>query len=121
MESQMGVMEGLSQGLVGYGLTIVVALTAACMIWVIVRALEALQKQPEAPSAPAAVSVAVTPQPTIEDETPRHVAAIAAAVYTAVGAHRLVYVGEAATGRSWTATGRTLHQTSHMPKRMPQG
>ena len=121
MEStaEMGVMAGLTQGLMGYLLTIVVAFGAACLIWVIVMLLESMKKKQEA--APKPVTVAVAPEPVKVDETAQHVAAIAAAVYAAVGAARLVYIGEAQPGSAWTTTGRTLHQTSHMPKRAPKG
>ena len=119
---EFGVGEALSQALIGYGLTITVALLTACVIWGVVTTLESMQKKRKAAAvpAPAAVSVSVEPQPEPEDDTARHVAAIAAAVYTAIGAHRLVYIGEARPGAAWASTGRVLHQTSHLPKRSPQ-
>ena len=121
--SEFGVSEAVVQGLIGYGLTITVALLTACVIWGVVTALESMQKKKKAAAVevPTAVSVSVEPEPEPEDDTARHVAAIAAAVYTAIGAHRLVYIGEARTGATWASTGRVLHQTSHMPKRSPQG
>jgi uncharacterized BrkB/YihY/UPF0761 family membrane protein len=111
-------LDGLVVGLIGYGLTIVVALAAAGFIWLVVAVLERMKKKPQA--APAVVSVAVVPEATAQDETARHVAAIAAAVYAALGAHRLVYIGEAAGQPAWRTTGRVLHHSSHMPKRSPQ-
>jgi hypothetical protein len=43
------------------------------------------------------------------------VAAISAAVYAVIGAHRIVYLAEARRGSSWTAELRTQHHTSHTP------
>jgi len=119
--SEFGVPEAVVQGLMGYGLTITVALLTACVIWGVVTALESMQKKKDAVvEAPTAVAVSVEPEPKPEDDTARHVAAIAAAVYTAIGAYRLVYIGEARTGAAWASTGRVLHQTSRMPKRSQQ-
>ncbi|MCW5698328.1 MAG: hypothetical protein KIT00_00625 [Rhodospirillales bacterium] len=107
-----------------YALTIVVSLAAAVLIWAVVQVLEAMQakiKAKAAAAAPAAaVSVAVAAQPEPVDETAKHVAAIAAAVYTAIGAHRLIYIGEVDQGVGWKTTGRAIHQTARMIKRSPQ-
>jgi hypothetical protein len=46
---------------------------------------------------------------------PAIVAAISAAVYTAIGAHRIVYLAEARRGSSWTTEMRAQHHTSHAP------
>jgi len=116
----IGVMDGLVQALMGYGLTIVVAMAAAGLIWLIVFTLESLHKKKQVAAAPTAVQVAVAPEPEKVDETARHVAAVAAAVYATLGAARLVYIGEGAHSPAWTSTGRTIHQTSHMPKRAPK-
>jgi hypothetical protein len=116
----IGVMDGLVQALMGYGLTIVVAMAAAGVIWLIVFTLETLQKKKQVAAAPTAVQVAVAPEPEKVDETARHVAAVAAAVYATLGAARLVYIGEGAHSPAWTSTGRTIHQTSYMPKRAPK-
>lgn len=119
---EVGVGEGLVTALIGYGLTIVVAFAAAGFIWAIVVLLERMQKRaPAQVAAPSAVSVAVAPdtEQQKEDDMARHAAAIAAAVYATIGAHRLVYVGEAASQPGWRTTGRVLHQSSHLPKRSP--
>lgn len=116
----IGVMDGLVQALMGYGLTIVVAMAAAGLIWLIVYTLEAVQKKKQAAAPPTSVSVAVAPEPEKVDETAGHVAAVAAAVYATLGAARLVYIGEGVHSPAWTSTGRTIHQTSHMPKRAPK-
>lgn len=113
------VLDSLVTAAWGYGLTILVALAAAGLIWAIVVALEAFQKRQEKTAEPAAVSIAVEPEPEAVDETARHVAAIAAAVYATIGAVRLVHIGEAAPSPTWKAAGRTIHQTSHLPRRSP--
>ena len=43
------------------------------------------------------------------------VAAISAAVYTVIGAHRIVYLAETRRGSSWTTEMRAQHHTSHAP------
>jgi hypothetical protein len=116
----IGVMDGLVQAAVAYGLTIAVAMAAAGLIWLIVMTLEAMKKKEKAATAPTSVQIAVAPEPEQVDETARHVAAVAAAVYATLGAARLVYIGEGAHSPAWTSTGRTIHQTSHMPKRAPK-
>lgn len=115
--TEFSVLDSLVVALVGYGLTIVVALAAAGFIWLVVRVLERLQKK--AKPAPAAVSIAVVAEPEPQDDTAQHVAAIAAAIYATIGAHRLVYIGEAGSQPTWRTTGRVLHHSSHMPKRSP--
>lgn len=117
---ELGVNDAFWTAAIGYGLTIVVALIAACLIRAIVVILEKMQKKRTAAAAPTAVNVAVAPEPEKLDETAQHVAAVAAAVYATLGAARLVYIGEAPGRSAWTTAGRTIHQTSHMPKRRPE-
>lgn len=123
-EQVFTVMDGLTTGLIGYGLMIVVALASAVLIRVIVMSLQGMQKAQAAKAAaaapPAPVSVAVAPPESAAEENARHAAVIAAAVYTMVGAHRLVYVGEAGLSPTWRTTGRAIHQTSRISKRAPQ-
>jgi hypothetical protein len=103
-----------------YFLTIVVALLSAVLIQGIVMILAGAKKsKTKAVAAATPVQVSVAPEKTLEDPT-AHVAAITAAIYAVVGAHRLVYIGEARPAYGWTTTGRTLHQLSHAPKRAPQ-
>ena len=115
------VSESISQAFFGYGLTIVVAILTAGMIWLVVRILDHLHHRREAAAEAvkevSPVQVSVAPEQPQVDETAHHVAAVAAAVYTVLGAHRLVYVGDAARTQSWSATGRTIHHFSHSPKR----
>jgi hypothetical protein len=104
-----------------YGMTIVVAMVAAVLIQGIVMALEGAKKtRAKRLEAATPVQVAVAPEPSELDDATAHVAAITAAIYTVVGAHRLIYIGEARPSYGWTTTGRALHQTSHSPKRAPQ-
>jgi len=106
----------IGKSLFAFVLMAVVAIGVAYLIRGIVIALDRLQHLTQSPS-PAPVQVQVAEAPSPDDETVRHVAAIAAAVYTVIGAHRLVYIGEAQTGTSWRATGRTIHHISHALKR----
>ena len=115
------VSDSTSLAVFAYGLTIVVAVLTAGMIWAVVRILDHLHHRREAAvkaaSAIAPVKVSVAPEQSAVDETAHHVAAVAAAVYAILGAHRLVYVGDAARAHTWSATGRTMHHFSHSPKR----
>ena len=97
-----------------YLLMAVVAMLTAVMVQGIVIALERMQHRRRAGVAPTPVSISVAPA---VDETLAHVAAVAAAVYAVLGAHRLVHIGEAMRGPAWTATGRLAHHASHMPRR----
>jgi hypothetical protein len=96
-----------------YVLMAVVAMLAAVMVRGIVILLQRVGQRREAVSS-TPVSISVAPA---VDETAPHVAAVAAAVYAILGAHRLVHIGEAAPGPAWTATGRLAHHASHMPRR----
>lgn len=115
------VSEGWTLSLFAYFLLVVIAFLAAVLIRGIVLALQGMRKTREHPLTPATpVQVAVAPGPAGLEDKAAHVAAIAAAIYTVVGAHRLIYVGEAHPSYSWTTTGRMFHQTSHAPKRAPR-
>jgi hypothetical protein len=97
-----------------YLLMAVVSMLAAVMVRGIVILL---QRTKAKAAAPTPVSISVAPA---RDETAAQVAAVAAAVYAVLGAHRLVHIGEAARSPTWTSTGRTIHQTSHAPRRTPR-
>ena len=97
-----------------YLLMAVVAMLAAVMVQGIVIVLQRAQRRRKGEVAPTPVSISIAPA---VDETALHVAAVAAAVYAVLGAHRLVHIGEAAPGPAWTATGRLAHHASHMPRR----
>ena len=99
--------------LFAYGLMIVIAGLSAVLIRTIVVVLARAQDARKRAAAATPVSVSVEPA---RDETAAHVAAVAAAVYAIIGAHRLVHIGEATRGSVWATLGRSQHQTSHAPR-----
>jgi len=102
----------ISMAFFGYGMMLIIAVLCAVLIRVIVMVLARAQDARKR-AAPTPVAVSVTPA---RDETAAHVAAVAAAVYAVVGAHRLIHIGRAASGTSYAAFGRSQHQTSHTPR-----
>ena len=78
-----------------------------------------------APSAPALTAVAPAPKAAAggfaagDDEA--LIAAITAAVYATIGAHRIVYIGPSpSAASSWTTETRTQHHASHaLPRTRP--
>lgn len=112
----IGVGAGLMQGLIGYLITIVVAMATAAMIAGVVRGLGALKKVPAAPAAAPVPAVAVNAG-VDEAEIARRVAVVAAAVATVAGNTRIVQIGEAPVPGMWRTTGRALHHGSHTPHR----
>jgi tellurite resistance protein TehA-like permease len=96
-----------------FGLMAVIALLCAVMIRVIVAILAKSQSSRAQAAVATPVSVSVSEA---RDETAAHVAAVAAAVYAVVGAHRLVRIGEPGRSPIWSSLGRTQHQTSHTPR-----
>ncbi len=70
---------------------------------------------------PAAAAATIVPStgaaPAASTTSPALIAAISAAVYSTLGAHRIVYVG-ARPGTSWTTETRTQHHTSHAVPRV---
>ncbi|MDZ3835846.1 MAG: hypothetical protein U0S49_00535 [Rhodospirillales bacterium] len=96
-----------------FGLMAVIALLCAVMIRVIVALLARTQGSRGQAAAATPVSVSVSEA---RDETAAHVAAVAAAVYAVIGAHRLVRIGEPGRSPIWSSLGRTQHQTSHTPR-----
>ena len=96
-----------------YILMAVVAMMAAVMVRGIVIVLQrAGQKRAAEAATPVSISVA-----SAVDDTAAHVAAVAAAVFATLGAHRLVRIGEAAPAPAWTTAGRAAHHLSHAPRR----
>lgn len=108
----MDVSSAVGMSAFAFGLMTVIALLCAVLIRVIVAGLARAQSA-RAAAAPTPVSVSVTEA---RDETAAHVAAVAAAVYAVVGAHRLVRIGEPGRSPIWSTLGRTQHQTSHTPR-----
>jgi hypothetical protein len=102
----------ITLSLFAFGLMAVVAVLASVLIRGIVVVLASAQKV-RAAKAPSVVSVAVTPA---RDEAAEHAAAIAAAVFAVLGAHRMVYIGPAQPGVGWTSEIRTRLHTSHAPR-----
>jgi hypothetical protein len=119
-EMRMDVSAVITQSVFAYVMMAVIAVGAAFMIRGVVVVLERIQHRTTIAAAPTPVQIAVTPQPSEDEERARHVAAVAAAVYAVLGAHRLVYIGEVARAPGWTTSGRVIHHTSHLPKRSPE-
>jgi hypothetical protein len=110
----MGVGTALVQGLVGYLITIVVALGTAGLIALLVKGLHSRRVTvlPAVPTAAAPVTEAVD-----EAEIKRRVAVVAAAVAAVAGQTRIVHIDEAAIPGLWRTTGRAMHHRSHVPHR----
>ena len=102
----------VSLSLFSYGLMALLSFLFAGVIVILVKAL-ARGRSKEVRAAPTPVRVAVTPA---RDESAEIAAAIGAAVYVILGAHRLVYIGEAHSGAGWTGEIRTRLHTSHSPR-----
>ncbi len=102
----------LNQAIFSYVLMAAIASVTAIIIRGIVYVLQASQKK-HVPAAATPVLVAVNPE---QDEGAVVAAAIAAAVYSVLGAHRLVYIGEARRGYGWTSDVRSRHRDSHSPR-----
>jgi hypothetical protein len=98
-----------------YGLAIVVSMAVAVVIKVIVVVLNALERKPAA-APKAAAAPAATPG---FDVLADHVAAISAAVYAVIGAHRIVHIEERRHGE-WTVEGRLAHHASHAVSHRPK-
>ena len=89
-----------------YALAIAISMAVAVMIKLIVVAVSAGRRAQPTQAAPErAASTAGPPE--------EHVAAIAAAVYAFLGAHRIVHIEERSRNRAWAAEGRTAHHVSH--------
>ena len=94
-----------------YGLAIVISLVVALVIKGIVVALSITPN-----SAAAAPTFKTTPEP-VANEIEDDIAAITAAVYAIMGAHRIVRIEDARRSHAWETEGRLMHQTSHLPRR----
>lgn len=116
--AEHGLNIAVDTALIAYGLMAVIAMLCAVMIRVIVVVLASAQdkakaKMAAAASVPTPVLVSVTPQ---RDHNAEIAAAIGAAVFAVLGAHRLVYIGEAKPSFGWTSELRTRLHTSHTPR-----
>jgi hypothetical protein len=104
----------ISMALFAFGMMAVIAALCSVLIRAIVAVLARAQDARSRASAAATpVSVSVTPA---RDETAAHVAAVAAAVYSVIGANRLVHIGEPGRSPIWSTLGRTQHQSFHTPR-----
>lgn len=100
--------------LFAFVLTGIVSMLCAVLIRGIVVGLAFGKARQEAKAAAATpVVISVTPA---RDESKEIAAAIAAAVFTVLGAHRLVFIGEARPTFTWTSELRTRLHTSHAPR-----
>ena len=107
------------QSFLMYGLAIVIGVLAAVLIRGIVVFLERSQAQAVVPSMPRtkpAYPPAASGPVVRADDGGAHIAAISAAVYAVLGAHRIVRI-EAGGDSGWAAQGRWLHQTTRRPNR----
>ncbi|MFC1665684.1 hypothetical protein ACFL17_08670 [Pseudomonadota bacterium] len=89
-----------------YLLAIIISLGVAVMIKLIVLTLSVVE--PQSKKTMPVSSPALAPIPSGEI-----VAAISAAIYAALGAHRIIHIEERGRGRAWAVEGRTAHHTSH--------
>ena len=100
----------LALSLFSYGLMAVIAVATAGMISLLVAGLSAAARRPQTVATPA------TATPVEPDEIdPAVVAAISAAVQATVGAHHIVWIGEAPSAGGWTSEVRQKHHGSHRP------
>ena len=91
-----------------FALAIVISMLVALLIKGIVATLSWHRKPPWTVAPPPATVASG------ETDTGRSdIAAITAAVYAVVGAHRIVHIERADRARTWTAEGRAAHHASH--------
>ena len=95
-------------------ITVIASAIATAIAAVLAVRLMASRLLPPVPSQPAAVTPVA---PAASGVCPKLIAAISAAVYSTLGAHRIVYVG-AGPGTNWTTELRTQHHTSHAVPRV---
>jgi hypothetical protein len=99
-----------------YGLAIAIAMGAALLIKLIVGALAFSESRSQAQAAQAAPAAPAPTAPVVEDGIPaHHVVAIAAAAHAVLGAHRILHIGAATSGRIWSTEGRLAQHSSHHP------
>lgn len=96
-----------------YALAIFVSLVVAVAIRGIVSALSAI-KAPQAKQP--TTDEAAQPSDVVQGD----LAAIAAAVYAMLGAHRIIHIEDRGRGYSWTAEGRAAHHASHAVPHQPK-
>ena len=108
--------ESLSLVGVVYALAFVIAMGAALLIKLIVGALAFNERHAEAKAAAASAAAAPAARPVAAEGIPaHHLVAIAAAAHAMVGAHRILHIGAAASGRYWSTEGRLAQHNAHHP------
>jgi hypothetical protein len=100
-----------------YGLAAVVSMAIAAVIKAIVVLLNLAERKrtvavASGPAAAAMPPVSSGPAVRGSEIEAGHIAAISAAVYAAIGAHRIVHIEDARSG-GWSSEGRLAHHRSH--------
>jgi hypothetical protein len=100
--------------------TVIVAVVTSVVTVRIMTARPAPAPSTLAPSAPAPASPAA-PRGLAAGDDEALIAAISAAVYASIGAHRILYIGPGpSAASSWTTGARTQHHASHaLPRTRP--
>ena len=110
----MEISESIVLSLLMYLLAIAISVVAAFVVHGIVIVVSRMETPAPAPvqsrPVPARAAAAADGIPA------SHVAAITAAVYAVLGAHRIVHIESGPPGTIWTTEGRLIHQTSHTPR-----
>ena len=93
-----------------YALAIAISMVVALLIRGIVVIVSATGRKPVEEEQPAS--------PPAEEEG--HIAAISAAIFSMVGAHRIVHISAQHRGIAWTVEGRYAHHSSHAVPHKPR-
>lgn len=108
------VVVGLS--LFSYGLMAVIAFATAGLIAALVAGLTRFAARGVQPAPAETGAAPARPAPSVAPGIdPSVVAAIAAAVHTVAGGHRIVWIGETPPAGGWTGEVRQRHHGSHQP------
>jgi hypothetical protein len=97
------------------GISIAVSMAVAVLIRMMVALGAHVERVARRGSPPEARVCPVGPGISDED-----VAVVSAALYAAIGPHRVVHLAEAGRGRAWVSEGRASHHTSHAPTHRPK-
>lgn len=97
-----------------YALAVVISLLVAVLIKAVVSVLSASRKKSVVKDTKF-VETKPAPEPAVSD-----IPAIAAAVYSMIGSHRIVHIESSQARDSWINEGRILHQTSHAVRHAPR-
>lgn len=95
-----------------YALAIGISMAVALLIRGVVAMVSLRQRKLD--SEPASAPVAAPP------DLEGHIAAISAAVYAMIGAHRIVHIRAQGRQGAWTVEGRLAHHTSHKVPHQPR-